>query len=108
MYRPCSFRLLVPGVVALALGLALGVASAQPRYDRDGYRYGSSEDCHHYAQEQAYRYAPPGSGSMESAARGVIGGAVFSGIVGGGRGAGRGLAAVIGFAVAFTLHQAGA
>ena len=49
-----------------------------------------AEDCHFYAREQAYRYAPPGAGAMGGVARGAVGGAVFGAIVGGGRGARRG------------------
>ena len=52
------------GAVAIALALGAAAADAQPRYDGDRYRprYGDAEDCHFFAQEQAYRYAPPGAG----------------------------------------------
>lgn len=78
------------GAVMLALALCATAASAQPRYGGDSYRYGHAEDCHFFAKEQAYRYAPHGAGAMGGAARGMVGGAVFGGIVGGGRGARRG------------------
>ncbi|MBP9906710.1 MAG: hypothetical protein KBF66_14205 [Rhodoferax sp.] len=82
-----------PTSVAMLLLLCATAAFAQPRYDRDRYRHGHSEDCHFYAREQSHRYAPPGAGALSGAARGAVGGAIFGGIVGGGRGAGRGAAA---------------
>lgn len=76
--------------VLLVAVLCATVASAQSRHDRGRYGYDRSEDCHFYAKEQSYRYAPPGAGALGGAARGVVGGAVFGGIVGGRRGARRG------------------
>ena len=80
------------GAVAIALALGAAAADARPCYDGERYRprYGDAEDCHFFAQEQAYRYAPPGAGGLRSAARGAVGGAVFGGVVGGGRAARRG------------------
>ncbi len=86
----CLLRPNASGALLLLLGLCVTAVSAQPRYGSDRYRYGHAEDCHFYAKDQAYRYAPPGVGALGGAARGVVGGAVFGGIVGGGRGARRG------------------
>lgn len=82
-----------PTSVAILLVLCATAAVAQSRYDRDRYRHNYGEDCHFYARDQSYNYAPRGAGALEGAARGAVGGAVFGGIVGGGRGAGRGAAA---------------
>lgn len=91
----CLPRLPASAAVMLVLGLCVTAASAQPRYghDRDRDRHDLAEDCHFYAREQSYRYAPPGAGALGGAARGVVGGAVFGGIVGGSRGARRGAVA---------------
>ena len=70
--------------------LAATVAAAQPRYDSDRWRDRNEDDCHYFAREQSYRYAPSGAGMMGGAARGAVGGAVFGAIVGGGRSARRG------------------
>lgn len=97
----CLLRPPASGAVMLALALCATAASAQSRYDDDrynnrydnnryGHGYNRGEDCHFYAKDQAYRYAPPGAGALSGAARGGVGGAVFGGIVGGGRGARRG------------------
>jgi len=80
----------VTGAAAITLALWVGVVDAQPRYERDRDADRRAEDCHFYAREQAYRYAPPGTGAMGGVARGAVGGAVFGAIVGGGRGARRG------------------
>lgn len=57
-----------------------------------GYRHGDPRGCDSYAQQEAYRYAPPGAGALRGAARGAIGGGAFGAIVGGGKGARRGAA----------------
>ncbi len=81
------------GIAALVLCLWAGIAQAQPRYDRDRDRERYSEDCHFYARDRAYRYAPPGAGALGGAARGAARGAAFGAIVGGRKGAARGAAA---------------
>jgi hypothetical protein len=81
------------GAALASLLLAVTGAAAQPRYDGDRWRDRLEEDCHFYAREQSYRYAPSGAGMMRGAARGVVGGAVFGAIVGGGRSARRGAVA---------------
>ena len=89
MIRIASHRSLAMALATVTLALWAGAAPAQPRYG-DRHRHPDPEDCHFYARDQAYRYAPPGTGSLGSAARGAVGGAVFGGIVGGRRGARRG------------------
>jgi hypothetical protein len=86
----------------LLLPLCASAAFAQPGYYPDDYgphhypppprdyRHSSARDCDFYARDQAWRYAPPGSGALGGAARGAVGGAVFGAIVGGSRGARRG------------------
>jgi hypothetical protein len=92
-----SFRMFPPaaGIAAVMLALCGGTVQAQTRHDRDRYRDRGrdAEDCHFYAREQAYRYAPPGAGALSGAARGAAKGAVFGAIVGGEKGARRGAAA---------------
>jgi hypothetical protein len=78
---------------AVALLLAAAGATAQPRFDSDRWQDRVAEDCHYYAREESFRYAPSGTGALGGAARGAMGGAVFGAIVGGSRGARRGVIA---------------
>jgi hypothetical protein len=55
--------------------------------------------CDDYARHQAHRYAPRGSGGLDSAVRGAAKGAIFGAIVGGSKGARRGAAAGAGLGV---------
>ena len=81
------------GAAMASLLLAATGAAAQPRVDSERWRDRFEEDCHFFAREQSYRYAPSGAGALGGAARGAVGGAVFGAIVGGGRGARRGVVA---------------
>lgn len=81
----------------LAVVLLLATASWVSEVAAQGWGYRpphrDADDCHFYAREEAWRYAPPGAGALGSAARGAVGGAAFGAIVGGRKGARRGAAA---------------
>lgn len=96
------------GAAVASLLLAAAGAAAQPRYENERWRDRVEEDCHFYAREQSYRFAPSGAGAMGGAARGAVGGAVFGAIVGGSRGARRGVIAggALGAIAAGTRNQA--
>jgi hypothetical protein len=81
------------GAALASLLLAATGAAAQPRFESERWRDRVEEDCHFFAREQSFRYAPAGAGALGGAARGAVGGAVFGAIVGGKRGARRGVVA---------------
>jgi len=59
-----------------ALLLAATGAAAQPRFESERWRDRFEEDCHFYAREQSFRYAPTGAGELGGAARGAMHGFV--------------------------------
>lgn len=91
--RP-AVRVSLRGLLSAFALTAASAACAQPGYyppPPPSYRHSEARNCDFYARQEAYRYAPAGSG-LHGAAHGAVKGAIFGAIVGGSKGARRGAA----------------